>query len=199
MTSSEAESLLLAIGSFAIILVIILLAVLVLYIVGRWNLFKKAGKNGWEAIIPLYADWIYVEISGLNWWWFLLVIASTICSFLNTNSLEYIASIASLFGLFVCNYNIAKKMHQNVSLAILMTLFPIIVIPLLGFSKKYTYDQNVPVSKNGPFANNSNTNSTTDSQNNTTTSQNGVSYCPNCGNQINQNERFCSKCGKEIN
>ena len=26
-----------------------------------------------------------------------------------------------------------------------------------------------------------------------------IIFCPNCGNQINDNEKFCSKCGKAIN
>lgn len=36
----------------AIIILIILIPFCILYIIGRWKLFKKAGKNGWEAIIP---------------------------------------------------------------------------------------------------------------------------------------------------
>lgn len=25
-----------------------------------------------------------------------------------------------------------------------------------------------------------------------------IIFCPNCGNQINDNEKFCSKCGNQI-
>ena len=35
--------------------------------------------------------------------------------------------------------------------AILMTLFPFIMLPLVGFSKKYQFDNEVKVSPNGPF------------------------------------------------
>ena len=30
----------------------------------RWKIFKKAGKNGWEALIPIYSSWTLFEISG---------------------------------------------------------------------------------------------------------------------------------------
>lgn len=173
-----------------IIVFIILLPFIILYVIGRWKLFKKAGKNGWEAIIPFYNDWIYVEIAGLNTWWYLIIISTTICSLIS-EELSSIASLASTFGLFVCNYNIAKRMKQNTTMAVLMTIFPMIVIPILGISKKYTFDINIPVSKNGPFNDNN-------MNNNYTKTNNNISYCSNCGNKINPNERFCSNCGKEV-
>lgn len=49
---------------FILLLVIALYAV---YVIGLWKLFKKAGKQGWEAIIPFYNTYVLVEISGLNW------------------------------------------------------------------------------------------------------------------------------------
>jgi len=56
-----------ALGIFYIILILILLACVVLYVIRRWNLFKKAGKKDWETIISFYNDSVYVEISDLNW------------------------------------------------------------------------------------------------------------------------------------
>ena len=61
-------------------LIIIGIAILILYIVGYIKLFKKAGRNGWEAIIPFYNNWVLVEISELSWWWFLILIAPTIAN-----------------------------------------------------------------------------------------------------------------------
>ena len=57
-------------GSIAILLIlsIVIIAFLVFYFVCLWKLFKKAGKNGWEAIIPYYNTWVLIEIAGLNWW-----------------------------------------------------------------------------------------------------------------------------------
>ena len=57
--------------------------------------------------------------------------------------------------MFFCNYNIAKKFHQEVGYAILMTLFPFIMYPILGFSDK-VFDKDVITSPNGPIGENNN-------------------------------------------
>lgn len=75
MYSSNYDNLFVALGAFALIIGLIVLAVLVVYLVALWKVFVKAGKQGWEAIIPFYNSWILVEIAGLNWWWFLLIIS----------------------------------------------------------------------------------------------------------------------------
>lgn len=61
-------------GSIFILLLVI--ALYVVYVIGLWKLFKKAGKQGWEAIIPFYNTYVLVEISGLNWWYFLIAISA---------------------------------------------------------------------------------------------------------------------------
>ena len=66
MYSSNYDNLFVALGAFALIIGLIVLAVLVVYLVALWKVFVKAGKQGWEAIIPFYNSWILVEIAGLN-------------------------------------------------------------------------------------------------------------------------------------
>ena len=58
-----------------IVYMIIMLAVAVFSIVAMWKVFKKAGKNGWEAIIPIYNLVVLFQISGIEpkkLLWFLL-------------------------------------------------------------------------------------------------------------------------------
>ena len=147
-------SILAFLGGFILVVGIILLAILILIIVVACKFYKKAGKEGWEAIIPFYNDWVYVEIAGLNWWWFLLLIASTIVSFVfgdSISGLKTIAILAVIFSFFVCNFNIAKKLHKGTGFAVLLTIFPVIMFPIVAFSKNYQFDHSVPVSKNGIF------------------------------------------------
>jgi len=196
-------------GIIAVILFVVLIPILVLYYVGLWKLFKKAGKNGWEAIIPFYGSWVLVEISGLNWWYFLLIIANSISVTLESGSFELVFSIANLVGSFFCYYNIAKKLHKDVGFAVLMTLFPGVMIPLVGLSNSFQYDNTVVVSENGPIAgkndasyskettqNNSYYNDSTVNTENTRTSVNN--FCPNCGNKLEENAHFCGICGNKI-
>lgn len=153
ITENQFRGIIAGFGIFAIIVILLLIALVVFYIIAEVKLFKKAGKAGWEAIVPFYNNWVYVEISGLEWYWFLLLIATTLASFLfgNNSAITSIASLATIFGSFVCNYNLAKKFHKEVSFAILMTIFPVVMVPLVAFSKDYVYDANVEVSKNGIF------------------------------------------------
>ena len=167
-------------------IIIICLVALVIEIIGRWKFFEKAGRNGWESIIPFYSVWVYVEIAGLNYWDFFLVIAGILSMFID--NIQFITSPLRIIGLFFCNYNISKKLHKDNVFAVLMTLFSYIMIPLIGFSKSYEFDNNVIVSPNGPI---------TDSSSNNTNNEN-TRYCSSCGTKININNKFCPNCGKEI-
>mgnify|MGYP004500703823 FL=1 len=184
-----------ALGGFIIFILLILVGILIFEIIATWKFFQKCGKNGWEAIIPIYNSWIKVEIAGLNWWWFLLLIFSVIVQVSGSDDYKILIGIVPLFANFVCNYNLAKKFHQDTGFAILMTLFSWIMIPIMAFSEKYQYDSSVMVSKNGIFKDNPNDDDSFQSTQ-VNTNQN-VSYCMYCGTKLNENDKFCPNCGKE--
>lgn len=57
--------------------------ILLLAIAGYWKLFQKAGRKGWEALIPFYSSYVMLRISGRPaWWliWLFLPLASLIVS-----------------------------------------------------------------------------------------------------------------------
>lgn len=134
-----------------VILGIILLAAAIVGIIACWKLYVKAGKKGWESIVPFYSYWVLIEIAGLNWWWFLLIIATNIVSLLGIDGLSSIASLVSTFASFNCYYNIAKKFNKTTGTAVCAGIFSFIFIMIFGFSKNEVYDLNAPVSKNGVF------------------------------------------------
>ncbi|MGF7042770.1 signal peptidase I [Mucilaginibacter lappiensis] len=53
---------------------IITAPLLILMTIGFWQLFKKAGRAGWEALVPVYGTYIMLKISGRPWWLLLLLI-----------------------------------------------------------------------------------------------------------------------------
>lgn len=198
---------LLGLGIFAIIFfVIIMVGFLVFYIIGRWKLYEKAGREGWKSIIPFYNDWVYVEMAGLNWWYFLLLIANSLSVWVNVNDDVSVGgglfSLVSLAGLFFCNYNISKKLHKDTLFAVLMTIASWVVIPIVGFSNKYTWDDSVSVSVNGPIDEVNNNRSSNDSTNTSNDADDKKSkdykFCVHCGAKVEKNSKYCSKCGKEI-
>lgn len=134
-----------------LILGLIAIAFVVVYIIGLWKLFKKAGKNGWEAIIPFYNTWILVEIAGLNWWYFLIAISGTIVSILGISGLDTLTTLVGATVNFFVFYNLAKRMKKSeVAYGVLAIFFAPIMTMILGFSKD-KYDSSIEVSPNGPI------------------------------------------------
>lgn len=50
------------------------LAVFLLFVVGAWKMFVKAGQPGWAALIPIYDFYIILKIIGRPGWWLLLLL-----------------------------------------------------------------------------------------------------------------------------
>jgi len=48
------------------------LAIAVVFIVGAWKVFEKAGQPGWAILIPIYNIYILLKIAGRPGWWLLL-------------------------------------------------------------------------------------------------------------------------------
>ena len=134
---------------------ILLLPFIIISIIAKWRLFKKAGKNGWESLIPIYSSWVLVEISGLNWWW-LLLLAINIAFRVEINGLTMAINLCVFLANFNCYYNIAKRFGKDKTTSIFAGLFPFIFILIFGFSKSDVYDMNIPVSLNGIFDNEDN-------------------------------------------
>lgn len=57
-------------GVFAIVM----LAVAVVFIIGMWKVFEKAGQPGWASLIPIYNTYILIKIAGRPGWWLLLML-----------------------------------------------------------------------------------------------------------------------------
>ena len=63
---------------FIVIIALIGITLAILNVVGQWKAFKKAGKAGWEAIIPIYNIYTLCTIVGVNTWWILIVFLGSI-------------------------------------------------------------------------------------------------------------------------
>jgi signal peptidase I len=92
---------------------LILIAVIVLFHLGLWKLFEKAGRKGWEAIIPLYNIYVMIILTGRPVWWLVLflipgvnfivwmgLVVDFAKSFAKNSFLEHVGAIAVPFLLF---------------------------------------------------------------------------------------------------
>ena len=75
-TTTTTESAATAGVGIAMLLFLTLLygAILVVIVVSMWKLFKKAGKEGWAALIPIYNTVVLLQIIGRPVWWILLML-----------------------------------------------------------------------------------------------------------------------------
>jgi hypothetical protein len=86
----------------------VFLAVTVVFLIGMWKVFTKAGQPGWAVIIPFYNIYILLKIAGRPGWWLLL----------------FLIPLVNIVISFVVAIDIAKAFGQS-------TVFGVILLFLL--------------------------------------------------------------------
>lgn len=125
LTEAEAEGIM---AGLAIYLVFVLIISIVM-IVAMWQVFKKAGKPGWAAIIPIYNTIVLLEIVGRPIWWILLM---------------FIPFVNLVIWVIVM-VDLAKSFGKGVGYAIGLMLLAFIFLPMLGFgSSRYVGPAGAP-------------------------------------------------------
>lgn len=102
---------------------LIALAISVFMIICVWKIFKKAGKGGWESIIPVYNFIVMLQITELPMWYIVLLFVP----------------IAQVYALIKMNIELAKKFGQEGGFAALLILVPVVGYPILAFGKDKVY------------------------------------------------------------
>ena len=112
MDTTSLNNILSLVGAYSTILLIIS----ILTIVELWLIFKKCGKKGYEAIIPIYNMWTFLSIADLPGWLCLI-------------------PVANIIGMLVAYFKIPKKFGKSSAFGIGMLFLPIIFMGILAFSK----------------------------------------------------------------
>ena len=120
-----------------------------IYFFSTLLLFAKMGVAWWKALIPVYSTWVETKITGLAWWWCPIFLGISALS--TYKNLYGAASFAIIIIFFNYNYNLAKKFGKSDGFAVLLTLLPIIGIPILAFGSA-KYNASAKTDKNGIFA-----------------------------------------------
>ena len=92
----------------------------ILWHIGLYGMFKKAGIEGWKALIPLYNTWCMVDKMKLNKIWFFLQLIPIAGQFI---TIWICIKFVEHFGRF-------SVLHHAATVFI-----PFIYFPYLGFSK----------------------------------------------------------------
>jgi hypothetical protein len=114
----------------------ILLFALVAYVLtslGLMQFFKKAGKPGWAAWVPLYNYYVMTEIAEVPMYWFWILIGSVLLSFIP------LVSIATIVASVYITHMFLQKYGKDVGHTILAVLFSFVYFPVVGYSKNLSY------------------------------------------------------------
>lgn len=101
----------------ALVVNIIQLAVGILVIASLWQIFVKAGEEGWKAIIPIYNYIVLLQIVGRPVWWIIL----------------FFIPLVNLVILFLVFKDLAEGFGKGTGYAIGMLLLSVIFLPMLAF------------------------------------------------------------------
>lgn len=152
----------LAVGLFLLFWLVALVLILIIT-VSLWAIFKKAGKPGWAAIVPIYSQYVFSEITLGNGLFFLL----------------YYIPYLNVVVPFIFGFTLASAFNKSKLFALGLVFLPFIFYPMLAFSSDSHYK--------GPFLINDYLNSNGQTSNNYYNQQNNQYYGQNNGyyNQSN--------------
>lgn len=113
--------------------------------VSTWKLFTKAGVEGWKSLIPIYNQWVTIQIAfsnTKNWLIVALVLNffsgfATGLDFTDIGLLLLLA--ASILNIYI-SYNFIRRFASK-GMAVLSLFLPIIIYPIVAFSSKFQYEK----------------------------------------------------------
>lgn len=102
------------------VLFMITLAVYALqaYLLSR--IFKKAGKEAWKAWVPVYNNWVTLELGEQKGWWAVL-------------SLVPLVNIVALVFMYIAMYHIGLKLRKEGAFVLLAIFLPLVWYVWLAF------------------------------------------------------------------
>ena len=106
---------------------IVCVIIFVYEIIVRWIIYKKAGRHGWAAIVPIYRQITMYKVSGLSPWLILLILIPIIGAFI-------IAIIE-----IIQKFKLSKKFGKGVLFGFGLLFLQPIFESIIAFSKKIKY------------------------------------------------------------
>lgn len=101
-----------------IYLAIVILLIAVLVIASMWQVFRKAGRPGWAAIIPIYNMYVLLKVARRPGWWLIL----------------FFIPLVNLIVSIVVAIDVAKVFDKGSAFGFFgLWLFSFIGYPILGF------------------------------------------------------------------
>jgi hypothetical protein len=122
------------------VLLVLFIALGIYTLAGTWKTYEKAGRPGWNCIIPFYSGWVLAEIGGKPGWWGLIGSVGLGYRINSTSDLDNTAfviaaviGIVSLVFTALIAQGVAQKFQKSTGFAFVLLFLPFIGYPILGF------------------------------------------------------------------
>lgn len=123
---------------------IILIPILLILAVAKWKIFVKAGRPGWESLIPVYGNYI---------------LTCTIAGKDSTTFILHFIPFINIYSTIVTSIALAKSFGKDDGFGIGLWILGIIFYPILAFSDaKYVGPDGVAAQPIPPVTNSNFTN-----------------------------------------
>jgi hypothetical protein len=99
------------------VMILILLAIFLFEIIAFWKVFAKAGRGGWECLIPIWNTYVMLKIAGKPGWWLILLL---------------IPLVNIVVGIMVL-IDLAKAFGKGTGFALGLVFLGFIFYPILGY------------------------------------------------------------------
>ena len=104
-------------GFFSGVFLFVWLAVLVVYVIGGWKMYEKAGQPGWAVLIPFYNTYVLLKIVGRPGWWLIL----------------YFIPLVNIVIWIIVSIDLAKSFGKGTGFAVGLIFLGPIFFCILGF------------------------------------------------------------------
>lgn len=114
-------------------------------VASTWKLFTKSGVEGWKSLIPIYNQWVTIQIAFSNTknWLIVAPVLSFFSGLTTELDLPYVGLLllfaASIADIYIA-YNFIRRFTTQ-GMAILSIFFPFIIYPIVAFSNKFQYEK----------------------------------------------------------
>lgn len=95
-------------------------------IVGQWKAYQKAGRKGYESLIPFHRDWVQLQLAGMEGYWVFLLYLTCI---------PVVGWLVDLGVRIWWDIELAKSYSQSAGFGVGLALLPCVFWPILGFGK----------------------------------------------------------------
>ena len=104
-------------GPDVLIVVIVVAISVLLTVVPMWRIFRRAGRPGWAAIVPIFSQYTLCEVVGRPVWWLIWLL---------------IPYVNVVFWLIFA-IDLARSFGRSSGFGVGMWLLPFIFVPILGY------------------------------------------------------------------